>query len=184
MSCRFLLRGIAPVCAGVLALIGAVSPSAAQQSPIEGVWQTEEKSEVTIAACDEGFCGTISKIIVPEDVAAENRDALAKMDVEQFTDMKNKDAKLRSRPIMGLQILTLKPGKKPSVFDGDIYNPEDGNTYSGYVEVLAADKVRLNGCVLFNIVCQGQEWVRATPEGETPAASRGAQSAPQPASRR
>ena len=35
--------------------------------PIEGVWQTVLLSEITIVACPEGFCGTLSKIIVPSE---------------------------------------------------------------------------------------------------------------------
>jgi hypothetical protein len=39
---------------------------AAPVSPVEGVWRTQLLSEVTIAACPEGFCGTLSHIVVPE----------------------------------------------------------------------------------------------------------------------
>ena len=68
---------------------------------------------------------------------------------------------LRSRTILGLQILTLHPKKdQPKIFDGEIYNPQDGNTYSGYIEVLGPDKIRLNGCILYNIICKGEDWVR------------------------
>jgi uncharacterized protein (DUF2147 family) len=66
--------------------------------------------------------------------------------------------------MLGLQLLTLLPSGKPNIYDGEIYNPEDGNTYSGYVEMLGPDLMRLNGCVLYNIVCQGQDWVRVVPE--------------------
>ena len=135
--------------------------------PIEGMWQTQLLSEVTIAACPEGFCGALSKIIVPsegltqEEVAAANA-----MPVESFTDQRNPDPNLRSRPMLGLQILTLRHGDKPGIYDGEIYNPQDGNTYSGYVEMLGPDQIRLNGCVLYNIICQGEDWVRVIPEPE------------------
>jgi uncharacterized protein (DUF2147 family) len=84
--------------------------------------------------------------------------------VESFTDYNNKDPLLRSRPMLGLQILTLRPGSKPGIYDGEIYNPQDGNTYSGYVEMLSLDQARLNGCVLFNVICRGEDWVRVPPE--------------------
>jgi hypothetical protein len=74
--------------------------------------------------------------------------------------MMNKDPNLRSRPILGLQIVTLHAGDKPNIYDGAIYNPQDGNTYSGYVEVLGPDKIKLNGCILYNIICKGEEWTR------------------------
>jgi uncharacterized protein (DUF2147 family) len=129
--------------------------------PIEGVWQTVLLSEITIAACPEGFCGTLSKIIVPsEGLTAEELAGAQAMDPATFTDMRNKDPELRNRPMLGLQILTLLPSTKPNIYDGEIYNPQDGNTYSGYVEMTGPDVARLNGCVLFNVVCKGEDWVR------------------------
>jgi uncharacterized protein (DUF2147 family) len=108
---------------------GAVPPD-----PVEGVWQTVLLSEITIAACPEGFCGTLSKIIVPsEGLTAEELAAAQAMDPATFTDMRNQDPELRNRPMLGLQILTLLPSTKPNIYDGEIYNPQDGNTYSGYV---------------------------------------------------
>ena len=148
---------------GVRAQDIAVAPP----DPIEGVWQTLLLSEVTIAPCEAGFCGTLSKIIVPTEGLTEDEIAAANaMPVESFTDMRNPDETLRSRPMMGLQILTLRYSEKPGIYDGEIYNPQDGNTYSGYVEMISADQLKLNGCVLYNIVCQGEDWVRVIPEPE------------------
>jgi uncharacterized protein (DUF2147 family) len=133
------------------------------QSIVEGVWKTKLESEVTIAPCDSVYCGFITKIVVPSDIAAANKDALAQIGTN-FFDYNNKDPKLRARPIQGLQILTLHMGKSPSIYDGDIYNPQDGNTYSGYIEVLSPNRLRLNGCILYNIICRGEEWVRVPGE--------------------
>jgi Uncharacterized protein conserved in bacteria len=136
-------------------------------SPIEGIWQTQLASQVTIAPCPQGWCGTLSKIVVPsEGLSPEELAAAQQMPVEAFTDMRNPDPALRGRPMLGLQMLTLWPGKEPHIFDGEIYNPQDGNTYSGYIEMLGPDMVRLRGCVLFNVICQGEDWVRVIPEPE------------------
>ena len=133
--------------------------------PIEGIWQTQELSEVTIALCPHGFCGTLSKIVVPREGLTDEEYAAAQaMPVESFTDMRNPDPALRSRPMLGLQILTLLTSTKPNIYDGEIYNPQDGNIYSGYVEMLGPDLIKLNGCVLYNLICQGQDWVRVIPE--------------------
>ena len=133
--------------------------------PIEGIWQTQELSEVTIALCPHGFCGTLSKIVVPRKGLTDEEYAAAQaMPVESFTDMRNPDPALRSRPMLGLQILTLLTSTKPNIYDGEIYNPQDGNIYSGYVEMLGPDLLKLNGCVLYNLICQGQDWVRVIPE--------------------
>ena len=156
-----------------LMLAGLVSASAQEPAadpnripdPIEGIWQTQELSEVTIAPCPAGFCGTLSTIVVPREGLTEAEYAAAQaMPVESFTDVRNPDPTLRSRPMLGLQILTLLPSSKPNVYDGEIYNPQDGNIYAGYVEMLGPDLMRLNGCVLYNLICQGQDWVRVIPE--------------------
>lgn len=141
---------------GQMALTGT---SMAQSAPVEGVWETAAKSKVTIVLCPEGYCGYLTEIVVPDEIKEQyGEDALAA--VSTFTDELNKDPALRGRPILGMQILTLRPGDKPTVFDGEIYNPQDGNTYSGYVEMANADKLRLNGCILYNVICRGEDWVR------------------------
>lgn len=164
---RSLLAGA--VALGVM-LGGAALAQEPVPAPIEGVWRTLLESEVTIAPCPEGLCGVLSKIVVPTQNLSAEEAAAAQMDVSQFTDARNKEPELRGRPMLGLQILTLRPGSEPNVWDGEIYNPEDGNTYSGYMEMLGPDLVRLNGCVLFNVICRGEDWVRvpALPE-EAPA---------------
>lgn len=148
----------------VLGLILAGTVMARAQAPIEGTWRTLLKSEVTIVACPDGFCGSLSKIVVPtQGLSPEEIAAASSMPVESFTDARNKDPKLRNRPMLGLQILTLRASNKPNVYNGEIYNPQDGNTYSGYVEMLGPNLARLNGCVLYNIICQGENWVRVYP---------------------
>ncbi|MBJ3785367.1 DUF2147 domain-containing protein [Devosia sediminis] len=135
------------------------------RSPVEGVWRTQLLSEVTIAACPEGFCGTLSHIVVPEGMLeGAEAEAAAAMTPDQFFDQRNEDPALRNRPMLGLQILTLQQGAEPYIFDGEIYNPEDGKTYTGYIEVLGPDMLRLNGCVLFNVICRGEDWTRVPPE--------------------
>lgn len=153
-------------------LLGAsVMPGAAQtdaiapSSPIEGVWRTQLLSEITITPCPEGFCGALSRIVVPEGrLSAEEAEAAAAMSPDEFFDYRNEDPALRNRPMLGLQLLTLWQGKEPYIFDGEIYNPEDGKTYSGYVEIVGPDTLRLNGCVLFNVVCRGEDWTRVPAE--------------------
>jgi len=141
------------------------SASAQMADPVVGVWRTLLRSEVTISACETGYCGVLSRIVVPEGLlSGAEAEAAAAMRPEEFFDFRNKDPALRDRPMLGLQILTLRPGSQPYILDGEIYNPEDGNTYSGYVELLSGERIRLNGCVLFNTICRGEEWVRVPPE--------------------
>ncbi|WP_240233113.1 DUF2147 domain-containing protein [Devosia lacusdianchii] len=160
---------LAAVLGGTMAAVSQ-EPVPIIADPIEGIWRTLLLSEVTIAPCPEGWCGTLSKIVVPtEGLTPEEIAAAQSMPVESFTDARNKDPELRNRPMLGLQIVTLRPGSKPGIYDGEVYNPQDGNIYSGYMEMLGPDAVRLNGCVLFNVICQGEDWVRVIPEPEVEA---------------
>lgn len=156
-----LLLAAAAMAQTAAAAPGTSAPS--QTSPIsaiEGVWLTAAKSEITVAPCPDDYCGSITRIVVPDDIYKQNKQAIDAMGATSFKDQMNKDPALRDRPILGLQILKLHPSSKPKIFDGEIYNPQDGNTYSGYIEVLGPNKIRLNGCILYNIICKGEDWVR------------------------
>lgn len=141
-------------------------------SPIEGTWLDSTQSEITVVPCDAGFCGNISKIVVPPKLYAEHQKEIDAIGPAGFTDLKNKDPKLRDRPILGLTILTLHTTDKPDVFDGTIYDPDSGNTFSGSLTLIGPDKMRLTGCLdvpganlLKNLLCRDRDWTRvAAPE--------------------
>ncbi|MCP8882556.1 DUF2147 domain-containing protein [Devosia sp. XJ19-1] len=152
-----------PIAALGLLLCGTVAAQEAPvaPAPVEGVWRTVLQSEITISPCERGYCGHLSRIVVPEGMlSGAEAEAAAAMEPEEFFDHRNKDPALRTRPMLGLQILTLWQGNQPHIYDGEIYNPEDGNSYTGYVELVGPDTLRLNGCVLFNVVCRGEDWTR------------------------
>jgi len=64
-------------------------------------------------------------------------------------DDKNPDAKLQTRPVMGLEIL--KGFKYNSSDDewveGSIYNPSSGKTYNCYINFESATKVKIRGFI-------------------------------------
>lgn len=150
------------------ALLSLIAAAVAQEqvpsappAPIEGTWRTLLQSEVTIGPCELGFCGHLSTIVVPEGMlSGAEAEAAAAMAPEDYFDERNENPALRNRPMLGLQILTLWHGKEAHIYDGEIYNPEDGRTYSGFIEMVGPDTLRLNGCVLFNVVCRGEDWTR------------------------
>jgi len=129
-------------------------------SPVEGVWTTDTGTELTIQPCQPNFCGFISKIVVPPEILAQYGNDIAKIPTDQFTDANNKDPAMRSRPIQGMQILLLKPTSNFYFYDGQIYNPQDGNVYGGSVEVKGPETMLLKGCALY-VICQEQLWTRA-----------------------
>lgn len=129
-------------------------------SPLVGTWVTEPLSEISIRPCDEGYCGYITKVVVPQEIIDQYGDQLDQFE-GNFVDSLNEDPALRERPIQGLQILTLGVHIVDGRYDGIIYNPEDGKTYDGFFEMTGTDTAMLTGCVMFNLICRGEEWTRA-----------------------
>jgi uncharacterized protein (DUF2147 family) len=122
----------------------------AQPQGILGIWWTEEnKGRVEIAKCApprQGLCGTIVWISNPNDAQGRPQ-----------TDKKNKDPRLRSRPIIGLAIFE---GWRPAgnnAWRGEVYDPEEGETYDVDIS-LSGDRLTLKGCVLF--LCDSETWTR------------------------
>src|ERR1051326_3305647 len=87
-----------------------------------GTWLTQAgSSRVKIADCGGALCGTIVWLKEPNDPDTG----------KPKTDKNNSDASKRSRPLMGVQIVL---GMKPAgagKWNGQVYNAEDGKTYSG-----------------------------------------------------
>jgi uncharacterized protein (DUF2147 family) len=75
-------------------------------------------------------------------------------------DVQNTDASVRSRPLIGLPILSGLTPAAGGGWSGRIYNPEDGKTYNATVRRTGADTLLVEGCVLF--ICQKQVWRKAS----------------------
>jgi uncharacterized protein (DUF2147 family) len=124
--------------------------SAAAADPI-GTWTTENgRSHIKIAKCGEGLCGTIVWLKEPNDPETG----------KPKTDKNNADSGKRSRPLIGVPIVL---GMKPSganKWAGQVYNAEDGKTYSGNITELGPASLKLEGCALGGLICKGQTWTR------------------------
>ena len=107
-----------------------------------GNWLVKDQTAVIrIAPCADALCGTIAWTSQPG------------------LDENNPDPGKRDRPIVGTQIIV---GMKPAGgnrWDGEIYNPENGKTYSGHIILLSPDVLRIEGCLL--IFCGGENWTRS-----------------------
>jgi uncharacterized protein (DUF2147 family) len=135
-----------------LSLVGPdaiVSASAAE--PL-GTWFTEgNESQVRISNCGDALCGALVWFKEPNDP----KTGKPKIDDE------NADPKKRNRPLLGVQIvLGLKPSGTPDQWKGEVYNPKDGNTYTGFFTITGPDTAELKGCAL-GFICKSQIWTRA-----------------------
>ena len=122
-----------------------------QAADPHGIWQTEGgKAQVRLADCGGALCGTIIGLSEPNNPATGR----------PKTDENNPDAAKRSRPMIGVQILMGMKPQGPDKWSGDIYNAEDGKTYSGSFTLISATSGKVEGCVLGGLICRGQSWTR------------------------
>jgi uncharacterized protein (DUF2147 family) len=58
-------------------------------------------------------------------------------------------------------VLGMKPGGTANKWSGQVYNAEDGKTYSGSLTLQDANTIKLEGCILGGLVCKAATWTRA-----------------------
>lgn len=124
--------------------LAALAPLTAQAAqPIAGRWATVDgKAIVHIAPCGRSLCGRIEKIVKPTPGRPQ-------------TDINNPDPALRSRPLVGLTLLSGFQDAG-SIWKGTIYDPESGKSYSSRVSRNADGTLKVQGCIAF--FCKTQSW--------------------------
>ncbi len=114
---------------------------------VTGLWATPANGgQVEIARCGNSLCG---KLVTSQHIKED----------PGLKDVKNKDAAQRSRTLKGLQMLYDFTGGPSKWTGGKVYNPEDGGTYSGTIELLSDRQLKLKGCVVAPL-CKTQVWNR------------------------
>ena len=133
---------------GILCL-AAVTPASAGDP--RGNWMTENgRAKVAIVNCGGGLCGNIVALKEPNDPATG----------QPKTDKNNPDAAKRIRPMVGVQIvIDMKPDTADK-WKGQVYNAEDGKTYSGSITLVDTKTLTLQGCALGGLICKSQTWTR------------------------
>lgn len=130
---------------GVVAtvLLG-MTASAAWAADPTGVWtRPSGASRIEIKTCGNGLCGDLVWLKTPAN------------------DTKNPDPAKRSQSLIGRRIVhDLRPTKTAGEWKGEVYNAEDGRTYTGYATLIGANQLKLQGCVLGGLICKGETWTR------------------------
>lgn len=77
-------------------------------------------------------------------------------------DSENPNPAKKGRPSLGVPILLGMAPTKPNRWEGEIYNTDNGKTYSGSISLSGDSKLQLEGCLFPNFLCGGQNWTRMT----------------------
>ncbi|WP_316818495.1 DUF2147 domain-containing protein [Pedobacter nyackensis] len=76
------------------------------------------------------------------------------------TDIKNPDESLRSKPILGLEILKNFVFDDGKWTDGKIYDPKSGKTYSCNMTLKGNDILNMRGYVGISLIGRSETWKR------------------------
>jgi len=124
------------------------------QDKILGNWLSEEKDgRIEIYKTGDKYFG---KLVWGKDLV----EADGKTPIKGRTDTKNSDPNLRSRPILGLVLLTNFTYKDGEWSGGKIYDPKSGKTYSCTMK-LKGDKLEIRGYVGISMFGRTTVWTRA-----------------------
>lgn len=133
------------VAAALAAGVVTASSTLSLAADAKGDWvRPNGASKIRISSCGAALCGKLIWLKTPRN------------------DTNNPDASLREQPLLGARIVkSMKPTAKSNQWKGKVYNAEDGKTYTGFIELTAVDKLKLEGCVMGGLICKGETWTRA-----------------------
>lgn len=144
-----MLRNLA--LAGFAAVL-TTTPAAAAE-PIDGTYvDSGGFVEIRIARCGEARCGQITRII-------------RRKPGESDRDVHNDNPDLRSRPILGIRLLTGLVWER-GAWRGRVYNPEDGGTYRAVVRPGNNGALEVEGCL--GPICRKRIWPAAQTRSAKP----------------
>jgi uncharacterized protein (DUF2147 family) len=115
---------------------------ASAQSPL-GEWAVHDgTAHIRIVACGNALWGVINWTKGPPG-----------------KDENNPDPAKRDRSVMGMPIL-INMKREEQQWAGQVYNAQDGETYSSYISLRSPDVLRIEGCVFGGLICGGEDWTR------------------------
>jgi uncharacterized protein (DUF2147 family) len=144
------LRHTTSIIATATALTLLVIGPARAADPL-GTWLTEDqKGKIRIVNCGGAICGTLVWLKEPNDPETH----------QPKLDKNNKDAGKQTRPLLNIPIVLGMKSSGDDKWEGQVYNAEDGNTYSGSFAMTGANSAVLKGCIMGGLLCKGQTWTR------------------------
>ena len=140
----------------VLALAPPIQES--EGEAILGLWLTEEgKARVELRREGDEYRGRIVWLKEPT-YAADDREG---MGGQPIVDRLNHDERLRSRPVLGLEIVRgFRYAGKREWKEGRLYDPERGKSYKGRLKLSMEGTLKLRGYVGIPAFGRTSEWTR------------------------
>jgi uncharacterized protein (DUF2147 family) len=128
-----------------------IIPAFAEETTPIGVWlDASKRIEVKVTPCGQFLCGKLLWFRWPDDDQGL-----------PVVDLKNKDTKLRNRPLLSLTILrNLRRADENNWEEGEIYNPDDGENYHVKMSIQDDQTLRIRVYELLPIFGETHIWTR------------------------
>ncbi|MEQ9062631.1 MAG: DUF2147 domain-containing protein [Vicingaceae bacterium] len=147
-------RMLSLIISALLISLDAFNQNIEESGRILGIWLTgSKKGKVEIYKCGEEFCGKIIWLRDPLNDEGKPK-----------KDDKNPDKGLRDRLIIGTNVL------HGFIYDGDlewddgeIYDPDNGKTYSCVMNLQPGGKVlEVRGYIGISLIGRTEEWIKSS----------------------
>ena len=125
-----------------------ISSNLFAESNLFGYWLTPG-SIVLIEKCDKHLCAKIETIFVEEG-----------RDPKLILDENNKNKSLRSRTIVGINVLSgfsIDDTEQKNFKDGKVYDPRRGRDFKANIYLKEDGSLKVEGCLAF--ICDDEEWL-------------------------
>ena len=96
-------------------------------------------------------------------------------------DTNNPDPAKRGRPTLGMPVLLGMAPVEANRWNGQVYNSENGKTYTAHISLSGPDTLNIEGCILGGLLCGSQKWSRAPVEMPAAGSTAGAKPGTSPA---
>ena len=151
---NFLVRMFLRALVAVLMMSSTGRAGTAGPADPSGTWLTEDgRARIRLERCGaahDRICGFIVWMKAPVDARGL-----------PFRDELNPDPEKRSRALLGHQLILGLAATPEGRFSGEIYNAEDGESYSISLWRESAERLKLKGC-LVKLLCQTQTWTQTS----------------------
>ena len=113
-----------------------------------GLWRERDGGTIRVYECDPGYCAEIVSVVPTTDPKTG----------APATDRRNPDPTKRTRPLVGVSILTDTKPDGPNRWAGRLYDCDHGRTFPGRLVEVDEMTIRLEGCA--GSICGGEELTR------------------------